>query len=239
MGADDDNGQDDGQDHDGGQGGSQGQGDTGAGDGGRTFTQSELDAIVGRRAKAAEKAARDQFLAELGVKDLGDLKATLDEKRAADEAAMTEAERARADAQRAKAEADAEKAAAAEERIQMRLSRALLAGDTPIQGGRLDDALELAQRPLREADGDEDDRIAAAVDRVRERFPEWFASAQGESDGENGNGTKRTGTPPPPARITGQRQGAGNSPDQQAKTLVERWKAGRKAQAPEKFGNRR
>ena len=121
----------------------------------------------------------------------------------------------------------------------MRLSRALLAGDTPIQGGRLDDALELAQRPLREADGDEDDRITAAVDRVRERFPEWFASPQGEGDGENGNGTRRTGTPPPPARITGQRQGAGNSPDQQAKTLVERWKAGRKAQSPDKFGNRR
>ena len=121
----------------------------------------------------------------------------------------------------------------------MRLSRALLAGDSPVQTGRLDDALELAQKPLREAEGDEDDRIAAAVDRVRERFPEWFASAQGEGDGENGNGNgKRTGTPPPPSRVTGQRQGSGNSVQQNAKSAVERWKAGRVKNDPAKFGNR-
>ena len=235
MGAEDEGqGQDDGGDA--GEGTGQGEG-TGAGDGGRTFTQSELDKIVGRRAKTAETAARTALLAELGVEDLGGLKGLLEEKRKNDEAAMTEAERARADAQRAKAEAEAERSAAQAERIQARLSLMLLTGEAPVQTSRLDDALELAQKPLREAEGDEDDRIAAAVDRVRERFPEWFASAQGEGE-ENGNGSKRTGTPPPPARTKGQQQGSANSTKQQAKTLVDRWKENRPKHDPAKFGNR-
>lgn len=225
--------------HDGDQGDGSGD-DTGQGEGtgstGKTFTQSDVDKIVQRRAKAAETAARSALLAELGVEDVSGLKATLEAQRKKDEESMTEAERLKADAARAKAEAEAEKAAAAAERIQSRLSRAMLSGDAPIQPGRLEDALELAQRPLREADGDEDDRIAAAVDRVRERFPEWFASAQGEGDGEEGK--KRTGTPPPPARTTGQGNGSGNSAQQNAKTLVERWKANRPKHDPAKFGNR-
>jgi hypothetical protein len=220
-----------------GQGDDTGQGESSTGTTGKTFTQSDVDKIVGRRAKAAETAARNALLAELGVDDLGGLKATLDAKRQADEANMTEAEKLKAEAARAKAEAEAEKAAATAERIQSRLSRAMLSGDAPIQPGRLEDALELAQRPLREADGDEDDRIAAAVDRVRERFPEWFASAQGEGGEEHG--TRRTGTPPPPSRVTGQRNGAGNSPGQEAKTLVDRWRANRPNHDPKKFGSRR
>lgn len=229
----DDEGHDDDQGE--GQGDDTGQGENSTGSTGKTFTQSDVDKIVGRRAKAAETAARNALLAELGVDDLGGLKATLEAKRQADEANMTEAEKLRADAAKAKAEAEAEKAAATAERIQSRLSRAMLSGDAPIQPTRLEDALELAQRPLREAEGDEDDRITAAVDRVRERFPEWFASAQGEGDE---NGTKRTGTPPPPARTKGQQNGSGTSTQQQAKTMVERWKAGRNRHDPTKFGNR-
>lgn len=232
--ADNDEGHDDGQGD--GSGDDTGQGEGTAGSAGKTFTQSDVDKFVQRRVKAAEAAAQRDLLAKLGVDDLGSLQATLEAQRKRDEESMTEAERLKAEAARAKAEAEADKAAAAAERIQSRLSRAMLSGETPIQPARLEDALELAQRPLREADGDEDDRIAAAVDRVRERFPEWFASAQGEGDGEEGK--KRTGTPPPPARTTGQGNGSGNSTQQNAKTLVERWKANRPKHDPAKFGNR-
>jgi hypothetical protein len=82
------------------------------------FTQEQVDAIVGERAKRAAEAAVHKLLEQLGVAGVDDLKAQLEEARQRREAEMSEAQKAAAEAERARKERDALKAELEAERQQ-------------------------------------------------------------------------------------------------------------------------
>ena len=88
------------------------------------FTQEQVDAIVGERAKRAAEAAVHKLLEQLGVAGVDDLKAQLEEARLIEalgqrrEAEMSEAQKAAAEAERARKERDALKAELEAERQQ-------------------------------------------------------------------------------------------------------------------------
>jgi len=91
---------------------------SGQGDAAQVFTQEQVDAIVGERAKRAAEAAVNKLLEQLGVARVDDLKAQLEEARQRREAEMTEAQKAAAEAERARKERDELKAALEAERQQ-------------------------------------------------------------------------------------------------------------------------
>lgn len=97
--------------------GSGGAGSTGspaATDAGRTFTQAEVDAMLGDRAKRASEASMKKMLEALGVSDLDTAKATLAEAEKLRQSQMSELEKAQKTAEKLQAELEAEKAAKAD-----------------------------------------------------------------------------------------------------------------------------
>ena len=69
-----------------------------------TFTQSELDKIVGERARRAEKAAQKALLEGLGLDSVDDLKKTVNAYRKKQEAEMSELDKANAKLDKLQAE---------------------------------------------------------------------------------------------------------------------------------------
>lgn len=90
--------------------------ETNAGQSPATFTQADVDRIVGERAKRASEAAINKLLADLGIEDTNKLKAELEAKRQRDIAEMSEGDKLKAELEALKAakEAAESKALAAE-----------------------------------------------------------------------------------------------------------------------------
>lgn len=84
----------------------------------QTFTQDQVNAIVGERARRASESAVAELLKTLGVENVDGLKALLTEAQQRKEAEMTEAQKAQAEAEKARKEAEALKAALDAERQQ-------------------------------------------------------------------------------------------------------------------------
>jgi DNA-binding transcriptional MerR regulator len=190
---------------------------TGSGQGERVFTQAELDEIVSKRVRSATRTATEAKAKEiadlLGV-PLEQAKELVEKHKQADEATKTEAERLRDEAARDRAEAQALMSEALKSKQEADLSRSLLSGATPVRTERLELATRLA---LQLVDDDAEDPLGAAIEAVREASPEWFQIPDQDSTTD-----RKTKTPPPPARTTGQRQqGAG---DQAVTSSWDRWK---------------
>jgi ribosomal protein L7/L12 len=188
----------------------------GSGAGGRTFTQAELDEIVSKRVRSATRTAADAKAKEiselLGV-PLDEAKGLIEQKRQADDATKSEAERLRDEAARDRAEAETLKREAARSKLEADLTRSLMTGAEPVRPERSSLATTVALQLLDEG---EEDPIAAAIAAVREASPEWFQTAPDQDSGT------KTRTPPPPARTTGQRQtGAGET---DVDSAWKRWK---------------
>lgn len=73
----------------------------------KTFTQDELNAIVGERAKRSAEAAVNKLLETLGMKSPDELKTTLEEKRKRDEAELSETQKKDKVLEKMKADLDA------------------------------------------------------------------------------------------------------------------------------------
>jgi hypothetical protein len=82
----------------------------------RTFTQDEVNALMGERARRASESAIADLLKSMGFEKPDDLKAVIAEAQARKEADMTEADKAKAEAEKARKETDALKAALEAER---------------------------------------------------------------------------------------------------------------------------
>jgi hypothetical protein len=149
--------------------------ETTGGDSTRTFTQAEVDRMVGGRATKAEKAARTKLLEELGVSDPAEAKKILEAARKAAEKDKTELDKARDQATTAAQTAAEARAEAAQARRERAIDRALVQAD--VSPKRLD---RMAKLVAIELDPDADDMaeaIAAAVAAVKDDMPEAFASS--------------------------------------------------------------
>lgn len=171
-----------------------GQGASGAG-AGAGLTQADLD----RASADAKKAAAAELAEALGV-PLAEAKKIIADRRAADDAQKTEAQRATEAAQERERQADArERSAAARERA-ADLRSALV--EAKVKGDRSANAAKLILADL--ADDADGAAIAAAVKKFAEDTPEWFGDA---------------GPPPPPGSDPAGRGPAGGQGGQ--KTGIE------------------
>lgn len=138
----------------------------------KTFTQEDLDRIVGERIARAErdakKAAQDALTDKLGGATLEDLLAAHKAQADAEDAAKTEAQRLRDEAAAEKATAAEERAAAARELHDARLYRALTAAGVP------DDAVGTINVDVEVGATVED--IKTAVDALKVKVPALFGA---------------------------------------------------------------
>jgi hypothetical protein len=116
----------------------------------KTFTQAEVDRMMGRTRSEATKAARTEIESFLAS-----------EKAKTDEATLGEAERAKAEAERAKAEAETARADAARERFEAKVERKLGAA------GVSDTAIARATRLVNLDPDASDDDIAAEIETLK------------------------------------------------------------------------
>lgn len=153
----------------------------------RTFTQEELDRIVGERIARARREARTEFeqqlKEQLGDVDLKDLITTYQQHREQQEAAKTEAQKALEAAQKAQQEAEAVKATAARELHRGRVELALLEAGAPKDG------IEAINVPVEV--GATVEEIKAAVEELKSRLPGLFTAGPQVPDADPGK---------PPAR---------------------------------------
>lgn len=145
----------------------------------KTFTQAELDAIVARAKRQAEKKTREELEAE------------------AQRAAMTENERLKAE--REEADRQAAEAKAERDRILVEAEAKVAALAAGIPQARLEKALRLLDLSHVEVeDGSIDAKaIAGAVEALKREIPELFASGtppRSGGDFQKGEGGKRTWT---------------------------------------------
>lgn len=195
-GADDGDGGDDGDGEDG--------GDTGQ-DTGRTFSQRDMDRIRIRETRKAESKARQALLAELGVNDPKEAKRIIEAAAKAAEKDKSEQDKLREQATAAQRAADEAKREAAAAKLERTVDRALVKAG--VQSNRMDRIARLVHGEL--GDEPDEDDIKAAIDAVKDDFPEAFAD-NGDGDGKGRrapSGDGRGGTPP-----KGQRGGAKEDP---------------------------
>lgn len=174
----------------GGDGGDDDGGDDKGGDeGGRTFTQAELDRIVGRRASESERQASRKLLEELGVKDAGEAKKLLDAARKAADRDKSETEKATAKAAEQETIAQRATREAAEARMQLKIDRKLLAaGVKPAKLERLSKTVYVELE-----DDADDDAIKTAIDDIKTDFPEAFTDDNGEGEKDRKTGPAPSG----------------------------------------------
>jgi len=169
----------------------------------KSFTQPELDALFGERAKRASEKAVSDLLTDLGVKTSDEVKSLLVEARTLREAQMSELEKAKAQtAEAVKAQAAAEvKAADVMKRANERLIKAQVEAEARKAGVRdeaLPDVLLVVDR-TKIAVGDDDTVTgadAALKDALKSRA-HWLASAGSPGHGTPTPASKRKGAPPP------------------------------------------
>lgn len=151
----------------------------------RTFSQDELDAIVGERAKRASEGAVKKLLESLGVGSTDDLKAALDTLKKIEDASKTELDKAKADADKAKA--DAAKAKADADLAMATANERLLKSAVVLEAQRqnVDDSeiasvwLALKESPalrekIKQAENGEYENVADAVKEIVKQHPKWL-----------------------------------------------------------------
>lgn len=186
----------------------EGDGDAG-GDTGRTYTQRDMDRIRLRETRKAQAAGKREALKELGIEDPAEAKRIIEAARKVAEKDKSEQDRLREKATQAETAAQQAKREAAEARLSRTVDRALVkAGVAP---ARLDRIARLVHGELDGDEPDEDD-IKAAIESVKDDFPESFAGDDGDGDDRGRrrgapSGEGRGGTPP-----KGQRGGGKEDP---------------------------
>lgn len=163
-----------------------------------TFTQDDVDRIVGERAKRAAEATTNKFLEALGVESLEAAKTALTDYRERKQAEMTEAEKAEQAAQEAR-----ERAAQLEKQIEtMKADQLQRQRDSQLDaalraaGGQDVDQLRIL---LRAKDGElvqslfgddnaqaDDKKLSAFIKQVQANYPRYFGIADGGSPGTSG-----------------------------------------------------
>ena len=163
----------------------------------KTFTQEELDSIVGNRSKESRQAAVNELLKKLGLDSEDDLVKKVAEHKKAEEARLSEAEKLtkRADtAEAEKAEALKKLAVSEAARLRDRLENAVLLAAKDALAVHADDVwLWLNTNmsdDLTKAIGDDgkvnDKQIESLIGKVKEARPTYF-EAQRRSPGSPSN----------------------------------------------------
>lgn len=178
-----------------------GQAKTGQGQGNEsTFTQADLDRLVGSARKQARDSAVADLLKELGVENADTLKASLKAQREAEDAKKSELEKR--DARIAALEKEAADAKAAvekaqQERMEERRQAAILTGLKDAK--KPADLLILVNARMADAvaatmaeDGTLDDKkIAALVEKIKQEWPDQFQSVSPGSQSNSGGRVKQ------------------------------------------------
>lgn len=181
----------------------------------RTFTQDQVNELMGKTRKQAEKSAQSKILEQLGVDSIDTVAETLKAQKEREEQELGEIEKAKREAEQARQEADQARAEAAQRSLRADLTVALAKGQ-PINPERVEMALAVAIPHA--ASLDSDDPIGETVEWVKAQSPEWFQQQ------EQTNGSK----PPPSAQQRTQAQQPGSSdPASTARAKYEEWKAKR------------
>lgn len=174
-------------------------------DDGKTFTQAEIDKLLGKTRSQAASASKKAISEELGM-SVDDAKALIAKAAEAEKAQMTEAERMQTEAAEAKAAAEQATAEAKRATVEAQLRSALLTAvdeDNPgIRPDKVDVGVTLG---LPQALGEGDDAIAEAVASVREVLPELFTAGPG--------GSANTGTPGAPGKKGGEQSNKAGTTD--------------------------
>lgn len=167
----------------------------------KTFTQEEVDRMVGRARGEAKRSAASELAEQLGC-TVEEAKAKIAAATAADDALKTETQRALDAATAAQAEAERARLAAAAERVAAKVERKLL------KAGVDDKALGRAVGLVTVAPDADDDAIDAEIEALKADVPALF--------------TPTAGATPPPAGATPPRPPA--RPGGDTKTAAERAK---------------
>jgi len=165
---------------------------------GTTFTQADVDRIVGERAKRAKEAGISELLKELGFEKPDDLKTLVTTYRAADEAEKSELEKAQVKItalEKKAQEAEQRAAQSAQERLEERRNAAILAAlkDAEHPGDVLlwlaANKAEAVKATLKD-DGTLDEKaISTLVTEAKKERPSYFKSGSPGSPSNAGGKT--------------------------------------------------
>ncbi|TQF05537.1 hypothetical protein E6W39_29055 [Kitasatospora acidiphila] len=139
--------------------------------GGALITQDTLSRLLAREKSQGERSAVRRLAADLGFADATALKTWVDAQRAAEQAALSEAERREQAATQALAAAD-ERERRAEERLRAAIRQTAL-----MRLGAAGDGLADAERLLDVPDDADDQAVAVAAAELKARRPELFGPA--------------------------------------------------------------
>lgn len=172
---------------DGGNGGGGNGGGNGPGD--KTLTQEEVNRIVAEEKRKAARAKETELAEALGC-TLAEAKAIIEEKRTADEAAASDAERAQKRAETAEQKAVDKEAKLAVKERDLEVKSALLSAG--VREDRVDAALRLVADDV-EPGLDEDDLrtdAAEAAEKAKKDYPEFFgeSTTRRTPDSDTGGG---------------------------------------------------
>lgn len=157
----------------------------------KTFTQEEVDRMVGRARGEAKRSAASELAEQLGC-TVEEAKAKIAAATAADDALKTETQRALDAATAAQAEAERARTAAAAERVAAKVERKLL------KAGVDDKALGRAVGLVNVAPDADDDTIDTEIEALKVDVPALFTPTASDTKPPAG------ATPPrPPARPGG------------------------------------
>lgn len=168
-----------------------------------TFTQADVDRIVGERAKRAQETARKALLEDLGLSDVDSLKSLVEDARKRKEADMTEAEKARAELEKAQAKIQEAQAELARMKAQQIESARASTIKRALQSSGAQDVDELhilinAQKSdalnaiFSDGGTDADDaKLQAFVKQAQSDYARYFASA-GAGSPSNAGGISPT-----------------------------------------------
>lgn len=153
---------------------------------GKTYTQEELDRIIGERAERAKNSANNELLTTLGVSSLDEAKAILAKHKEVEEASKTELQRAQEDAQAAKQAAEQAKAeqavalaAARQTLLKAEVLRQIIAfkdaNGNSFRPEAVDDVwLVLDKSIVTDKDDGTFDGVKEAVEKVAKTRPHWL-----------------------------------------------------------------
>jgi multidrug efflux pump subunit AcrA (membrane-fusion protein) len=169
-----------------------------ADDGDKKFSQADLNRLLAREKNDGKRAGQSELLQALGVNNLDEAKEIIAARKAAEDAALSDADKARKEAEREKAEAATAKAEAAREKLDSRIERALVRAHIP------DDQIELVARMVVVEDGADQDKVNDAVEDLKKKMPQLFeepdpnrAPDPAKPPGSNPGRPPRGGAPTP------------------------------------------
>ncbi len=148
----------------------------------KTFTQAELDRIIGERVPRAEQSAVSKLLEGLGVKTQEELKNALGEFKKLQAAERTETQRLQQEQERLKQEAEQFKTERDDLEQQVRQLRA---EQLASRAGAVYPDLVAAKIPVEALDDEK--KLNAAIENLRKEYPALFGLTRSSADGGEGN----------------------------------------------------